>query len=1708
MNLLKSTLLAALAMGAWSSAWADKVTAEAPTKASDGYYLVSKPAHLQWLAEQVLANGTNVTYNVRQTADIDCTGLTIDPIGGTIVDVVSSNGTVTKANRNYKGTYDGQGKAIRFRHDASDKNYVGLFGWAESSTFKNININGSIVTGKFYVGSIAGRATRCTFTNCHVLNTNVTGKKDVGGVAGWATTYSSFTDCSNSSTKIDLYYVRVNADSFTSETGELGGVVGRLEGSSMTRCWNGNHVYTTSDYGFAIGGLVGYESRNSISTTTALSHCYNLGTVEGPQTVGTANSSGTQSGTCIGGLVGSTWGNSAYTYVNCYNAGAVNGSQKIGYLFGYHYTNNRSNPGSTNYLSLENCLYYQAPCKTGYGSSTSIAIPYGQVGSGVQLGSANRKVVTSLDDFANGTVTKQLGHDYRQALCRTAWPNVSDELPDNFKVASHSKASSTGACKYCGKDGLEECTLSNDKYSINNSRQLLWFADAINHKVISSYANAVLSNDIDCSKIANFSGIGIYDGGVSYCGEFDGAKHEIKNLSISGTSTNGKAFFGNAYHANIHDIVFRQCAVTVTGTNASFTAVAVASAQNGTQIRNLEFWNSEVKGINGVGMVAGTAWDGTVIEGCHVHSYNYVRSAAESGSHLNLGGIVGQATGTIINKCVVEGIVQPIGTKCAYAGGIVGTAQYSDITNCLFGGSLYGSGASSDHGWGGIVGHYNPAKGDVSTQREIRNCVVTGYISGDSHAAYICGEADQPGTYSERLNIVNCYVDKDITTGTNVTTMANMSSSYANGSYNYNIDSATQKADLTDGKVARLLGKPWSQHLCSMKCPMPDDFDVEGHLVSYHYGANNQGLCGVCGKVAPVKPALAGGYYQVGTPSHLLWVSEYVNTYKNTTKVQLTSDINISDKDCNWVPIGDTSSDNSLFYPQSSIFDGCGHKITFTHVANGNGVNNKSYQGLFGRAVSATIRNLVIDAFMFCQTNGGSCRGILAGQLDFCNVTNVTTMGRISGDNMLGGVVGYASASKFNHVVNMASVEGNGANCYRGNFGGIAGNSSNCTYTDCVNAGNVRNAGQGKNTGGIVGASSEDNYNYCVNRGEVWGPSAQHRDESTMNAAHTGGIAGFYKGHGTFEENMNIGTVNGCLRAGHIYGYAEASSNGKPIIRNFYYPNDLVHKYGWGSDDEVAITTYYNNNTYSSCSGIWTEKLENFRNGYVAQFIMPEGSNWRQSLCTDDAPRYGEEDFFGHNVSYHGHADEETGNCPLCGVFAAQAPRTIDNREEAHKVIYEISTPNELVWLAEHVNLSREEPNFYIVRLTNDIEFPISQEVILYAKDPWHSIGGKIYDNVQERAFSYSIFDGQGHSLRGFIGINSPGFFGIATCSEIKNLKLENCWWGNDEENTGILAGVCNTCQLSNITTDSESLVAGPKHVGGIVGKVVDTKLDNCFNHAMVGFGFGEDCEMAGGIAGCAYRSSLTKCQNFGEVFAPYHGKSVGGLVGYFEAMSEDDNILYCSNNGNVWGSNNRDEKTMDGAYTGGLVGLYSGNGHIENCYNSGTVNGTLCLGYIYGYADEDAAKKPTIRNFYNRKHTSYFGYESTTEVGATWTYSFDSYAVAENFRNDMTDEDFASGKVAALLGMPWGQEIGKDTYPVLDATVVLLTESEQPVSIYNVSEDAQNVIDAEDATVLVRKVLNFVENNEGKIVVGDIDTNGQLTVGDVTKLIEHLHEK
>lgn len=598
------------------TAW-DGTTYTEPQQDADGVYQIGAPDELMWFNKNAkMTDSATLTADICINEDIKAEVSALykwTPIG-----------EYDSAKR-YAGTFDGGGHTVSGLYIATSgiKN-TGMFGYAKKdSKISNLTLSDSKISGTGnYTGGIAGEA--YDMENCHVTGTvTVSGAAYVGGVSGY-------------------------------------------QDGTITRCSSAAVVVATGSY---VGGVTGYVQSKA---TTAMTECFNTGSVTG--------------NSAVGGLTGNLYNGG--TISACYNTGAVTARAAAGTAGGL--------VGNFRYGKIENT----------YHSGTITAVNVGSVAGKLEWSggqktlekvyvlSGSMETVGSPGDctIQNGTAVSKTAEELK-AL-------TPAELGDKFTADTGAvnggypilKWQTGGAAETdpdqpaieeTGWDGkAAEPKQIGGVYQITTAAELKWFADAAK---TTPGIKGKLTADIDLNHrnwtpIAAFSGE--LDGGghtVSrfYCKATDTAalvaknSGTVKNLTVSGKVVGGD---NTAAIAAENTDTIENCTALVQITGGNYTA-GIAAVNSGT-VRSCTNGGA-VSGVQYVGGVCGqnrgSKTATVLVEDC-------VNTGMIRATGYMLGGIVGDNDGysddfakTTVRRCANSGHI--IGTAAilrAYVGGAVG----------------------------------------------------------------------------------------------------------------------------------------------------------------------------------------------------------------------------------------------------------------------------------------------------------------------------------------------------------------------------------------------------------------------------------------------------------------------------------------------------------------------------------------------------------------------------------------------------------------------------------------------------------------------------------------------------------------------------------------------------------------------------------------------------------------------------------------------------------------------------------------------------------------------------------------------------------------------------------------------------------------------------------------------------------------------------
>lgn len=680
-----------------------------------------------------------------------------------------------------------------------------------------------------------------------------------------------------------------------------------------------------------------------------------------------------------------------------------------------------------------------------------------------------------------------------------------------------------------GADDIVAPTKVGDVYQIGSGGELAWFAQEVNAGRGAAY-NAVLTKDIDLGD-EPWTPIG-KSTSYAYKGTFDGNDHEIKNLYVTGTTSNHYGLFGVLGAGGTIRNLTVSGRVAITGSGSNYYGIGGIVGQLGGAgtIENCTNKATVSGNFNTAGIVGRVGSSGGTIRAC-------ANLGDISGSN-SVGGIVGYACyGVTASHCYNRGAVT---AEVSKAGGIVG--YMNDIgakfSNCYTTGAVKGSNSAAVVGekkHGSLSGCYYldtlgaDSNATAKTSDELKALASTlgepfmtapadvndgypifawqvptyavAFRTGAAGASItvngVSGQADADGKYAVKLP-----------DGTYEYTVSAFGYQAAAGQVTVNGKAQSVTVTLTpvEQRTVRFNITP-----TDAKAAVTVTWDGDGRTVAaqsggsyllpegaYTYTVKAKGYAKAGGALNVTKdetirvtltPSAAWGGaeqeqpdgsgtqvapYQIGSGAELAWLANAVNNASGVTKlyVELTDDIDLGGQP--WTPIGKDS------HEFSGVFDGKGH------VVEGLKVSNVADAGLFGVAKGAAIKNLVVRGSV---TGTGNAAGILAkARNEACTIENCGNEAAVYGvDNAAGILARNNYYNSGTAIVGCYNTGGITVTKSGGYAGGIAGSGSgDVAVTDCYNVGKIN----GSYAGGIRGQSavtSASAIKNCYNSGNVVG---------------------------------------------------------------------------------------------------------------------------------------------------------------------------------------------------------------------------------------------------------------------------------------------------------------------------------------------------------------------------------------------------------------------------------------------------------------------------------------------------------------------------------------------------------------------------------------------------------------------------------------------
>lgn len=840
------------------------------------------------------------------------------------------------------------------------------------------------------------------------------------------------------------------------------------------------------------------------------------------------------------------------------------------------------------------------------------------------------------------------------------------------------------------------------------------------------------------------------------------------------------------------------------------------------------------------------------------------------------------------------------------------------------------------------------------------------------------------------------------------------------------------------------------------------------------------------GAWAQTKPSSGNGEvdspYIITTAEELKWFRDEVNCGRNNICAKIADNVEVIDmstvchaadksqnlEEVSWEPIGNTTN------RYMGTFDGNNKTITNLYINA-----NQEYSGLFGYTFISTIKNLTfVNANV---TNTNSFTGILVGYGYGGTYQNImtSTSCEVNGGDGTGGIAGKLAGNAYN-CVNYATVQG------KEQVGGLFSSyDSSTSITACANYGKVTASSLW--VGGLVGYFNSGTIQDCANYGDVKGTNHvggmagfvssgkiqnvfSYGNVSATNSTQYIGMA-FGSGSGTTEGMVAYYsgaklTVNGQEKDVKAFGSGTPSEDNatgfteaqlKSGVVAYQLHQNASSEAKWGqnlaNDGDIypvigSEHTVYADNSLVNCktnekiSGSFTNNPSSsairYKHGTTihhaaANATCTEAATKEYWQCQDCQRIYSDcqltvelTDVTDAEHPALGHNYNEDGYCDRCKHYVAVKPSEENG-------VYLIAKPYHLAWFRDYVNgtivdkgevAGTTHPSAS-AKLTADINLT---NYCHAAEDgmellSWIPVGN--FDNPWK-----GNMDGQGHTISNLYIKTAQSYVGLFGCIEdatIQDLIFDTAKVENVNTIykktfcTGILAGFARAyvhsypAHIKGIKTTDNCTVIGQVRTGGIVGQT-NINLEICENHSSVKGGM-----EVGGIAGTSENINIKRCTNYGTVVNDDY--YIGGIIGEALFTSIED----CANYGKI---------TSTGWRACGIAGQTFGNSRIQNVFSYGDVTNTKDNpGIIIGYVRGTLTAKGIVA--YNKEALLNNSSENIKIVGEG-SLTFEDGKEEADVVKAFTKQQIESGEVAYLLAegkalgeQVWGQQLGKDQYPV-----------------------------------------------------------------------------
>lgn len=583
-------------------------------------------------ARQLQAMDTNLGGKYALRNSIDATGTAswhdedgdadqegFKPIGVSADGKVTVSHTGDAAKYGFYGVFDGLDYNIfGLTINRGDTDNVGLFGVGHDADINHVALVGGSITGRNFVGSVAGAAVGHTYIRHATNSTAVTGQTDVGGIVGYSGTTVDNVGAAGQPED-------VAADAVFDHLVNMGTI--RSQGSTDG---SGQKVSNA-------GGLIGYLYNGNIKGTS-----YNIGDIYGD-------------GSNVGGLVGhallSAIGNEAAADGQVYNGLDVTGAYNVGGIVGHmegttvQHAENHGDVHAEGYTTEDYTYHsYKFPSK-----GKTVTVQAANTGGIAGISSAYDSGDGTTHDsqlfqiLNDGNISSHMQERQDFFAAGNVGGIVGKAVNTNITAARNRENTVRGAHNVGGVAGYFGSSSDNGTYTIASGLNDGGDIMATGARNAAGFATEWVRDDKDKDKqegseetiIGNMGGIaGYLNGGHVYVTRSanSGAVHSLPIASKEAVSDASKAGNTGGIVGKLERVSTKQLADIKNGT----AEAAVSESYN----------TGDIRGFINIGGVAGMMFNGEVADAYNLGTVKTTRIAglADNLPAANIGGVVGDTT--------------------------------------------------------------------------------------------------------------------------------------------------------------------------------------------------------------------------------------------------------------------------------------------------------------------------------------------------------------------------------------------------------------------------------------------------------------------------------------------------------------------------------------------------------------------------------------------------------------------------------------------------------------------------------------------------------------------------------------------------------------------------------------------------------------------------------------------------------------------------------------------------------------------------------------------------------------------------------------------------------------------------------------------------------------------------------------------------------